>query len=96
MLSVKYSPEKRSLKKSLENYGYILIAPDLDTAIETANEIASEHMEIVTANPFEVMTKIKMQVLFSLVNTAVNHWVTILQDRTMFFLLTELQSSFLH
>ena len=50
---------KTIIEKSLENYGYILIAPDLDTAIETANEIASEHMEIVTANPFEVMTKIK-------------------------------------
>ena len=50
---------KAIIEKSLENYGYILIAPDLDTAIETANEIASEHMEIVTANSFEVMTKIK-------------------------------------
>ena len=50
---------KAIIEKSLENYGYILIAPDMDTAIETANEIASEHMEIVTANPFEVMTKIK-------------------------------------
>lgn len=50
---------KAIIEKSLENYGYILIAPDLDTAIETANEIASEHMEIVTANPFEVMTMIK-------------------------------------
>ena len=50
---------KSIIEKSLENYGYILIAPDLDTAIDTANEIASEHMEIVTANPFEVMTKIK-------------------------------------
>lgn len=50
---------KAIIEKSLENYGYILIAPDLDTAIEIANEIASEHMEIVTANPFEVMTKIK-------------------------------------
>ena len=88
---------KAIIEKSLENYGYILIAPDLDTAIETANEIASEHMEIVTANPFEVATKIKkMQVPFSLGNTAVNHWGTILQDQIMFFLLTELQSSFLH
>ncbi|MCD8148237.1 MAG: histidinol dehydrogenase [Clostridiales bacterium] len=50
---------KAIIEKSLENYGYILIAPDLDTAIETANEIASEHLEIVTANAFEVMTKIK-------------------------------------
>jgi len=47
------------IEKSLDNYGYILVAPDLDTAIETANEIASEHLEIVTENAFEVMTKIK-------------------------------------
>lgn len=50
---------KEIIEKSLENYGYILIAPDMDTAIDTANEIASEHMEIVTANAFDVMTKIK-------------------------------------
>lgn len=46
------------LEKSLENYGYILLAESLDEAIDVANEIASEHLEIVTANPFEVMTKI--------------------------------------
>lgn len=45
--------------KSLENYGYILVADTMEAAIETANEIASEHLEIVTKNPFEVMTKIK-------------------------------------
>ncbi|MEI3338892.1 MAG: histidinol dehydrogenase [Eubacterium sp.] len=53
------SSKKGDYQKSLENYGYILVAPDLDTAIETANPIASEHLEIVTANPFEVMSKIK-------------------------------------
>lgn len=47
------------IQKSLDNYGYILIADTLDEAIETANEIASEHLEIQTANPFEVMTKIR-------------------------------------
>ena len=47
------------LEKSLENYGYILLAESLDEAIDVANEIASEHLEIVTAKPFEVMTKIK-------------------------------------
>ena len=50
---------KEIITKSLENYGYILIAPDMATAIDTANEIASEHLEIVTANPFDVMTRIK-------------------------------------
>lgn len=45
--------------KSLENYGYILIADTMDQAVDIANEIASEHLEIITANPFEVMTKIK-------------------------------------
>ena len=50
---------KAILEKSLENYGYILIAEDMEAAIETANEIASEHLEIVTRDPFQVMTKIR-------------------------------------
>lgn len=50
---------KSIIEKSLENFGYILIAQNMEEAIEAANEIASEHMEIVTRNPFEVMTKIK-------------------------------------
>ena len=50
---------KDILKKSLENYGYILIADSMDSAVAIANDIASEHLEIVTANPFELMTKIK-------------------------------------
>ena len=50
---------KSIIEKSLENFGYILIAENMEEAIEAANEIASEHMEIVTRNPFEVMTKIK-------------------------------------
>ena len=47
------------MRKSIDNYGYILVAKDMEEAIATANEIASEHLEIVTANPFDVMTKIK-------------------------------------
>ncbi|MBQ9022408.1 MAG: histidinol dehydrogenase [Eubacterium sp.] len=47
------------IEKSLDNYGYILLAPNMETAIETVNEIASEHLEIVTKDPFEVMTKVK-------------------------------------
>lgn len=50
---------KEIITKSLENYGYILVAEDMDAAIEIANEIASEHLEIQTANPFELMTKIR-------------------------------------
>ncbi len=50
---------KDILEKSLENYGYILVADSMEDAISTANEIASEHLEIVTRNPFEVMTKIQ-------------------------------------
>lgn len=47
------------IEKSLENYGYILIAPDMNTAIEAVNEIASEHLEILTANPFDTMTRVR-------------------------------------
>lgn len=50
---------KAIIEKSLENYGHILIASSIDEAVEIANAIASEHLEIVTANPFEVMTKIR-------------------------------------
>lgn len=50
---------KEILEKSLNNYGYLLVVDTLEDAIDTANEIASEHLEIVTKNPFEVMTKIK-------------------------------------
>ena len=45
------------IRKSLDNYGHILLADTLEDAIDAANEIASEHMEIVTADPFEIMTK---------------------------------------
>ena len=47
------------LEKSLDHYGYILVVDTLEEAVATANEIASEHLEIVTRNPFEVMTKIQ-------------------------------------
>lgn len=50
---------KEIIQKSLDNYGYILIAESMDDAIDAANEIASEHLEILTQNPFETMTKIK-------------------------------------
>lgn len=50
---------KEILEKSLENYGYILLADTLEDAIDIANEIASEHLEIVTKDAFNVMTKIK-------------------------------------
>ncbi len=45
--------------KSLENYGYILVAETMDEAVEAANDIASEHMEILTKEPFQTMTKVK-------------------------------------
>lgn len=56
---VKELSRKEILEKSLENYGYILVADSMEDVIETANQIASEHLEIVTKNPFEVMTKIR-------------------------------------
>ena len=47
------------IQKSLDQYGYILVAESMEEAIETANEIASEHLEIVTKNPFDTMTRIR-------------------------------------
>ena len=56
---VKVLSRKEIIQKSLDNFGYILIAEDMDEAVEAANEIASEHMEIVTRNPFEIMMKVR-------------------------------------
>ena len=50
---------KEIIRKSLDNYGYILVADTMQDAIDTVKEIASEHLELVTKNPFETMTKIR-------------------------------------
>ena len=47
------------MRKSIDNYGYILVADSIEDAIDAANEIASEHLEVLTKNPFEIMTKIQ-------------------------------------
>ena len=47
------------IRKSLDNYGYILIADTMEDVIDVANEIASEHLEIQTRNPYDIMTKIR-------------------------------------
>lgn len=47
------------ISKSLDNYGYILLVDDINESVSVANDIASEHLEIVTKDPFNVMTKIK-------------------------------------
>lgn len=47
------------IRKSLDNFGFILIADNMDDAIDAVNEIASEHLEIVTKDPFQAMTKIR-------------------------------------
>ncbi|MBQ7781239.1 MAG: histidinol dehydrogenase [Lachnospiraceae bacterium] len=50
---------KEIIQKSLNNYGYILLAESMEDAVDAANEIASEHLEILTKNPFDTMTRIK-------------------------------------
>lgn len=50
---------KDIIRKSLDNYGYILVAESMQDAVDAVNEIASEHLEILTVNPFEIMTKIR-------------------------------------
>lgn len=47
------------MRKSLDNYGYILLADSMEDVIEIANEIASEHLEIMTKNPYDVMMKVR-------------------------------------
>ena len=56
---VKVLSRQEIIQKSLDNYGYILVADNMDDAIDAVNEIASEHMEIVTKDPFTVMTRIR-------------------------------------
>lgn len=56
---VKVLERKDIIQKSLDNYGYILVAEDMEMAIDAANEIASEHLEILTTNPFDTMTRIR-------------------------------------
>ena len=50
---------KAIIEKSLENYGFILVADTMDEAIDAVNEIASEHLEVLTSDPFQTLTKIK-------------------------------------
>lgn len=50
---------KEIIEKSLDNYGYILVCEDMKTCIQTVNDIAPEHLEILTAEPFLTMTKVK-------------------------------------
>ena len=52
-------PRSQIMQSSLDNYGYILVAENMEDAIDAVNEIASEHLEILTKNPFETMTKIR-------------------------------------
>lgn len=47
------------IRKSLEQYGFILLAENMDDAVDAVNEIASEHLEIVTKDAFQIMTKIR-------------------------------------
>ena len=56
---IKVLSRKEIIRKSIDTYGYILLADNMADAVEAANAIASEHLEIVTANPFDVMTRIK-------------------------------------
>lgn len=56
---VKVLERKEIIQKSLDNYGYILVAENMEMAIDAANEIASEHLEILTKNPFDIMTRIR-------------------------------------
>ena len=58
-MKVPFAKRKDILEKSLNRYGYVLVASSMDEAIDVVNNIASEHLEIVTKNPFETMTKVK-------------------------------------
>lgn len=56
---IEVAMRKEIIQKSLDNYGYILVAEDMESIIEAANDIASEHLEIVADNAAQIMTKIR-------------------------------------
>lgn len=56
---LKDAPRKEILEKSLSQFGFILIAKDMKEAVDAANDVASEHLEILTKNPFETMGMVK-------------------------------------
>ncbi|MBR1874677.1 MAG: histidinol dehydrogenase [Eubacterium sp.] len=55
----KRQSRREIIEKSLESYGYIIVADSMEAAIDIVNDIASEHLEIMTEDPFETMTKIR-------------------------------------
>ena len=72
------------IRKSLDNYGHILVADTMEDAIDAANEIASEHLEIMTADPYRGDDAVSgMRARYSSENTAANRWAIILRDQTM-------------
>ena len=81
------------IRKSLDNYGYILVADTMEEVIDIANEIASEHLEIQTKNPYDIMTRIRNAGAIFIGEYPVNRLEIILQDRTMSFRQTEQQNS---
>lgn len=93
---LKVLSRREIIEKSLENFGYILIAEDMDEAIDAANEIASEHMEIVTKNAFEVMMKVRNAGAIFIGEYSSSPWAIILQGRTTYFQPTELPNSSPH
>ncbi|MDE7197761.1 MAG: histidinol dehydrogenase [Lachnospiraceae bacterium] len=56
---LKELPRAEIIRESLDNYGYILLADSMDSAVDAANAIASEHLEILTKDPYQVMTRIR-------------------------------------
>ena len=68
----------------------------MDEAIEAANAIASEHMEIVTANPFEVMMKVRNAGAIFIGENSSEPLGDYLPDQTMFFRQMEQQNSSPH
>ena len=63
---------KEILQKSIDNYGYILVADSMDDAVDVVNEIAPEHLEIQTISPFETMTQVRNAGAIFIEDTAVS------------------------
>jgi histidinol dehydrogenase len=52
-------PRKQIFESSLTRHSHVLIAADMDEAIEFTNQYAAEHLEIITEDPFIILNRIK-------------------------------------
>lgn len=76
---------KDIIRSSVDNFGAVIVCSDMSQAVEFANELAPEHLEVCCENPMEYVGKLDNAALYFSATTVPNLWATILQVLTMFF-----------